>query len=337
MLFRDAVSIIKELKSGKISPIYLLHGEEGFYIDQLTNWIENNLLPEAERSFNQEVLYGKDIDENTIYDYARQFPMMSQYRVIIVKEAQHVKLEEKFEAYVNSPNPTTVLVIAHKGKKIHGRKKYLKTAKDKYVVLESNAIKEYQLGPWIVSYLKNKGYKINNDATALVAEYLGTDLSKLSNELEKLTVNVDASVTIGLKEVEANIGISKDYNVFELQEAIVSKDYGRTFRIVENFQANMKKNPMEVVVGSLFSYFQRLYIVRQNIGQGDAYLSQNAGINPYFLKKTKTQAKSISERGYRNAFKVLSDYDGRTKGVQNRSTSREELLKEMVGKLLLVR
>jgi DNA polymerase-3 subunit delta len=184
--------------------------------------------------------------------------------------------------------------------------------------------------------MKTKGFQIDNKAVELVAEYLGTDLSKLTNELDKLIVNIGEKKKIGLAEVEKNIGISKDYNVFELQEAIASKNVVKTQRIIENFQGNMKRNPIELVIGSLFSYFQKLYILRQNINSNDKELSRLSGVNPYFLKKTKDEATNISLNGYRNVFKILRDYDGRTKGMNNRSTPKEELLKELVGKLLLV-
>jgi len=344
LIYKDSISIIKELKSGQISPIYLLHGEEGFHIDQVSDYIENSILNEGEKAFNQQIIYGQDAHIDTVLDYALQFPMMSQYRVLIVKEAQKMNMKgedggdsDKLLNYIKNPATSTILVIGHKGKKVDGRSKWLKALKEKHIILESNPIRDYQVKPWVEKYLKGKGYDIETRAADLVAEYLGTDLSKVSNELDKLIVNLSSSQKITLKEVDQNIGISKDYNVFELQEALITKDAKKAGRIVSNFQANMKKQPMEMVLGSLFSFYQRLYIVHQNLSQSDAFLTKNAGINPYFLQKSKTQAKSLSTRGFQYAFKILSDYDGRTKGYLNRSTTREELLKEMVGKLMMIR
>jgi len=343
LVFKDDSSLIKEIKSGNISPVYLLHGEESFYIDRLTNYIETHLLPEAEKSFNQQVIYGKDLTLDTVVDYARQFPMMGQYRVLIVKEAQELRMKDekgdenlKFESFLNDPPSTTVLILAHKNKKADGRAKWAKIIKEKHVILESNPIRDFAVRAWIEKYIKSKNLIIKVNAAELVAEYLGTNLSKVANELDKLIVNLEGITEIGLEEVEKNIGISKDYNVFELQDALITKNYEKTYRIVSNFQGNMKRQPMEMILGSLFSFYQRLYIVYQNISQGDAFLTKMAGINPYFLKKTKEQSKSLSERGYGHIFKILKDYDARTKGYKNRSTSREELLKEMVGKLLIV-
>ena len=344
MIFKDSQSILKEIESGKISPIYLLHGEESFHIDKVSEYIENSILNNGEKAFNLQVLYGQDTHIDTVIDYAMQFPMMSQYRVLVVKEAQKIGLKssngsdsEKFIHYIKNPASTTVLVIAHKDKKVDGRSKWLKLIKDQHTVLESNRIRDYQVRPWVENYLKEKGHLIENNASELIAEYLGTDLSTVSNELDKLCVNLTSGQRITLKEVDENIGISKDYNVFELQEALITKNATKAGRIVSNFQANMKRQPMEMILGSLFSFYQRLYIVHQNLKEGDAFLTKNAGISPYFLQKTKTQARSLSTKGYHYAFKILSDYDGRTKGYLNRSTSREELLKEMVGKLMMLR
>ena len=344
MIHKDAVSLISEMKSDKISPVYLLHGEESYHIDQVTNYAETELLPDAEKSFNQQVLYGKESSPDLVVDYARQFPMMGQYRLIILKEAQEMPMKDqkgnenlKFEAYLNNPSPTTILIIAHKNKKADGREKWLKIIKDKYVILESNRVRDFEVKPWIQKYISKAELKIHPTAVDLVAEYLGTDLSKISNELDKLIINLDGVSIIGLEEVERNIGISKDYNVFELQDALITKNYDKAHRIVANFQGNMKRQPMELLVGSLFSFYQRLFIVHQNLSQNDSVLAKTAGVNPYFLNKAKQQARSISQRGYYNIFKIINDYDGRTKGWENRSTSREELLKEMVGKLMLVR
>ncbi|MEE9373789.1 MAG: DNA polymerase III subunit delta [Saprospiraceae bacterium] len=343
MVFKDSTSLIKKIKTGQLGSIYLLHGEEGFYIDQVTEYLENNILNEGEKAFNQQVIYGKDAHVDTVIDYALQYPMMSERRVLIVKEAQGMDVKgidsdsKKFLAYIKKPSPTTLLVISHKNKKVDGRYKWAKLIKDHHDVLESNRIKDYQLKSWIEKYLKAKGHGVENKVTDLVAEYLGTDLSKVSNELNKLIVNLKDGQKISLKEVDEYIGISKDYNVFELQEALITKNSEKVGRIVSNFQANMKRQPMEMVVGSLFSFYQRLFIVHQNLKENDGFLTKNAGINPYFLQKTKEQARSLSTQGFYYVFKIISDYDARTKGYRNRSTTREELLKEMVGKLMMVK
>ena len=343
MIFKDGKSVLKEIKSGNISPVYLLHGEESFHIDEVTDYIENHLLSESEKAFNQQIIYGKDMHIDNVIDYAMQFPMMAERRVLIVKEAQTMETKgkngdsEKFISYIKNPAQTTVLVLAHKNKKADGRSKWFKAIKDHQVILESNRIKDYQVMPWIRNYLKDHGFDIDNNALELVSEYLGSDLSTVTNELDKLKVNLSAGQKISLKEIESNIGISKDYNVFELQDALITKNAKKLGRIVANFQANMKKQPMELIVGSLFSFYQRLFIIHQNLKESDSFLAQNAGVNPYFLKKLRPQAKMLSTRGFHYAFKILSDYDGRTKGFGNRSASREELLKEMVGKLMVIK
>lgn len=337
MIYKEASVLVKKIESGDISPVYLLHGEEGYYIDQMTNYFEEKILSESERAFNLEILYGRTVDSATLVDYARQFPMMSQYRVIIVKEAQDLKIDEKFEAYLTNPTPSTIVVLAHKNKKADGRTNCVKAIKDKYVILDAARIKEWELGNWIGDYLDQKGYTIESKATALIAEYVGSNLSRLTNELDKLIVNLEPKARIGMKEVEENIGISKDYNVFELQDALANKNYTKSHRIVANFQANINREPMEIILGSLFSFYQRLYVVKQNLTRSDNHIAKVAGINPYFVSKSKQQASNVSEKGYYHIFKLLKDYDGRTKGYNNRSTSREELLKELVGKLLLVR
>ena len=236
-----------------------MHGAESYFIDQVVNYVESKILTEAERSFNQTIFYGKDTDHKTVVDNARRFPMMASHQVVILKEAQEMKTLKNLQAYIEKPMDSTILVIAHKHKKFNTNSKFGKLIKSKTVLLESKALYDNQLPAWIESYLKKRKFGIKQEAAILIAEYVGTDLSKVVNELDKLVLNLPAGTNITSKEIEANIGISKEYNVYELQRALGQGDVLKANRIVNYFSANPRRNPLPVVIGSLYGYFSKVY------------------------------------------------------------------------------
>lgn len=329
--------IIKQLKSGNPKPIYFLHGEEPFYIDQIVKVATTAILGEGERDFNQTVVYAKDTPPIDVLDAATRLPMMSERTVVVVREAQEYKKAsqwEVFEKYFESPSPTTVLVFAHKYKKFDKRSRIYKILKKDAVIFESEGVKDYQLGKWIGDYIKAKNYQITDKATALLAEFLGNDLSRISNELEKLFLLIEPGEQINEKHIEKNIGVSKDYNVFELVNAVLEKNAVKANKIVKYFGQNPKATHITIVLANLHTLFSRLFKAHFAGTDDPRKLAALLKIHPYpakelLLNKRKHPARTISKN-----FSLLREYDLLAKGVNNSSTPENELLKELIFKLL---
>jgi DNA polymerase-3 subunit delta len=329
--------IITQIKKKELRPIYFLHGEEPYYIDKIVDYAAKNILNEGERDFNQTVLYAKDTQQIDIIDAASRLPMMSEKQVVIVKEAQDYKKAsqwEIFEKYFESPSPSTVLIFAHKYKKFDKRSKIFKILKKNAIIFESEGLKEYQLAAWIKDYISNKKYQITEKATALIVEFIGNDLSRIANELEKLFILVPNSTQIDEKHIEKHIGISKDYNVFELVNAILVKDVLKANKIVQYFGQNPKATHITAVISNLHTLYQRLFKTHFAKTEDPRQIASLLSIHPYpakelVLNKRKHPAKLISRN-----FSLLREYDLLAKGVGNSATPENELLKELVYKLL---
>ena len=251
--------ILKELKSKQYRPIYFLHGEESYFIDEISHYIEKNVLSESEQAFNQTILYGKDVDHLAILDTARRYPMMSPYQVVLLKEAQDMRTLPELLSYIEKPMESTLFVICYKHKRYNFNSKFGKALKKHAVVFESKPLYDNQVPGWISIYLKSRKLRITPKAAELIAEYLGADLSKVANELDKLAINLPPGTEVNDQHIEANIGISKDYNIFELQRALGQRDVLKANRIINYFAANPRKNPMPVLIGALYSYFSKVY------------------------------------------------------------------------------
>jgi DNA polymerase III subunit delta len=327
--------IIQNLSKKIYHPFYVLMGDEPYFIDQISDYIANNVLPEAEKSFNQTVLYGKDIAIDTIMTVARRFPMMSAYQVVIIKEAQNLKnLEDDLLHYVQNPLPTTILVVCYKYKTIDKRKKFFKVASEKGIVFESKKIYENQLSPWIQNYCGTKGYKIQPQATAMLAEYLGTEISKVANELDKLMILLPQGSNITPSDIEKNIGISKDYNVFELQNALGERDVLRANRIINYFGANPSLNPIPKTIASLFFFFNRLLKYHLVDDKSSNNLVRILGVQPFFVESYVKAAKRYPAKKVVEVISTLREYDLKSKGVGNVSSSVADLQREMIYKIL---
>ncbi|MDB5148482.1 MAG: holA, partial [Mucilaginibacter sp.] len=259
-----AAEILKDLKNRKFKPLYLLHGEEPYFIDLVSNYVEHHVLPEHERGFNQTVAYGKDTDIMTVLNAAKRYPMMADYQVVLVKEAQDMKWGKDDDnkksidpvlSYLENPLPSTILVFCYKYGKFDKRKKTYKAIEKNGLIFESATLYDNKVPAWVEGYVSDKGYKMNQQASAMIAEYLGNDLSKIANELEKLMLNVSAGQEITLKHIQDNIGISKEYNVFELQTALTKKDAYKVNQIINYFESNPKSNTKVLVLGKLNNYF----------------------------------------------------------------------------------
>jgi DNA polymerase-3 subunit delta len=330
----EVIKIINDIKAGNIKPIYFLMGEEPYYIDKLTEYIEQNILQEHERDFNQTVLYGRDVTVEDVISNAKRYPMMADRQVVIVKEAQElVRTIDKIESYVENPQPTTVLVFAYKYKTLDKRKKVTKLLDKHGVVFESKKMYENQVGTWINRVLSGRGYSIEPKATAMLVEFLGNDLSKISNELDKLQIILPKSHTISPKDIEENIGFSKDFNVFELQNALGSKNQVKAYQIAQYFADNPKDNPMVVTTSLVFSYFVKVLKYHGLKDRNPNNVAKVLGVSPFFVKDYDVALRNYPMKKVSTIVATLRDIDVKSKGVGANGLSNGDLLKELLVKV----
>ena len=322
--------IMQDLKAGIYHPVYLLHGAESFFIDSVTSFIEKNALSEAERSFNQEILYGKDADFKTVVDNARQFPMMAERRVVIVKEAQAMRSLKNLISYIEKPSPQTVLVLAHKNKPLDKRTKFGKAVSKSAVILDSKKLYDNQVPGWIAAYASAQKLSIEPQATQMLTEYLGQDLSKIVNEIDKIKINLKEGEVITSKLVQEGVGISRDYNVFELNKALSVWDYPKIMRIIYYFEENAKANPMVMVISNLFGYFTKVAITQQNQKASDSELAKKTGVNPFFVKDYRVAARTFRPAQIKQAFKSLHTADRHSKGMGMKSATPLGIMQQLI-------
>ncbi len=327
--------IIKDLKAKKYAPIYFLMGDESYYIDEVTNYIADNVLTQEEKAFNQTVIYGKDSDITSVILAARRYPMMAQHQVIIVKEAQNFKDIEKLAVYAENPLSSTILVVNYRYKTIDKRKKLFKAIHKNGIVFESKKLYDNQVGTWLTAYLKGKGFNIDPTASQILVEYLGNDLSKIAHEIDKLRIAIGADKkTITIDDIEKNIGISKEYNNFELNKAILQKNVVKANRIIRSFAKNPKDNPIQVTIATLFGYFQKLIAYHYLPDKSKMAVASALKINPYFVTDYTTGARNYSARKVVQVISLLRDYDLRSKGYNSNVSDNGELLKELIFKIM---
>lgn len=330
----EVLKIINDLKAGTIKPIYFLMGEEPYYIDKLTEYIENNILSEDEKGFNQTVIYGRDATIEDIVSNAKRYPMMAERQVVVVREAQELsRTIDKLESYAENPQPTTVLVVAYKYKTLDKRKKLVKLIAKNGVLFESKKLYENQVGTWIQRLLQGRGYSIEPKANAMLVEFLGNDLSRISNELDKLQIILPKGHTITPKDIEYNIGFSKDFNVFELQNAIGSKDQLKAYKIAQYFADNPKDNPLVVTVSLVFGFFVKLLKYHGLKDKDPRAAAPVLGVNPFFMKDYEVAIKNYSMKKVSSIVSSLREIDVKSKGVGANSLSNHDLLKEMLVKI----
>lgn len=327
----EVVKIVNDIKSGSIKPIYFLMGEEPYYIDKLSDYIEENVLTEDEKGFNQTVMYGRDVTIEDIIGTAKRYPMMSERQVVIVKEAQDLsKTIDKLESYAENPMPSTVLVICYKYKTLDKRKKVTKELAKSGIVYESKKLYENQVGEWIKRVLQGKNYGIEPKASAMLVEFLGTDLSKINNELEKLQIILPKGSTINPKHIEENIGFSKDYNNFELINALGSRNQLKAYQIVNYFAENEKANPLVVTTSTVFGFFVKLLKYHGLKDRNPKNVAAVLAVNPYFLKDYDVALKQYPMKKVSQIVGTLRDIDVKSKGVGANAMPNGDLLKEML-------
>ncbi|MFK8298551.1 DNA polymerase III subunit delta [Capnocytophaga cynodegmi] len=331
----EAQKIIDNIKKGNISPIYFLMGEEPYFIDLISDYIQENILSEDEKGFNQMVLYGQDVSVADIINNAKRFPMMAPYQVIIVKEAQNLgNSVEDLVSYVENYTQTTILVICYKYKTLDKRKKLVKALGKNCVLFESKKLYDRDVMNWIPTILKEKGYTIHPQATQMLVEFLGTDLSRIQNEMDKLTLVVSKNTEITPDIIERNIGISKEFNNFELRKAIGEKDEFKAVRIIRYFADNPKDNPIVVTLGTLYSFFQQLLMYHGLTDQTDKNVASVLKINPYFVKEYHIAARNYPMKRVSAIIAGLREIDMKSKGVGAANTSQSDFLKELIINIL---
>lgn len=330
----EVVKIVNDIKAGNIKPIYFLMGEEPYYIDKLTEYMEANLLLEEEKGFNQTVLYGRDVSIDDIVSTAKRYPMMAERQVVIVREAQELSRSiDKLEAYAENPMPTTVLVIAYKYKTLDKRKKLVKFLDKKGLVYESKKLYENQVGDWLKRVLAGKKLNIEPKAAAMLVDFLGTDLSKIANELDKLAIILPQGSTITPELIEENIGFSKDFNVFELRKAIGERNVKKAYQIAQYFADNPKDNPLVLTVGQTFGFFVQLLKYHGLKDRNPKSVASALGINPFFVKEYDVAIKNYPMKKVSQIVASLRDIDVKSKGVGANGLPPGDLMKEMLANI----
>ncbi|NML71458.1 DNA polymerase III subunit delta [Chryseobacterium sp. RP-3-3] len=332
--------ILKNIKNKEVLPIYFFHGEEPYFIDAAVKVLEHDFLEEDEKAFNQTVVYGKDTSYQEILSLARQFPMMGDKQLIIVKEAQDLKFNEEenrvLETYVENPVPSTVLVFAHKHKKLDSRKKAAKALDKAKALFLSESVRDSNLPKWIADECAQLKIKTAPNIAHLLAEYLGNDLSRIANELNKLKIILKEGEMLDGTIVENHIGISKEYNVFELQKALGTKNADAAFRIAHFMGKNPKNNPFVMMLANLYSYFSNVIIYQTMAGQSPQVIASQMGVNPYFIKDYAESARLYPLKHATRVISILREFDMKGKGLGAVNMSEAELIKELVYKIINV-
>lgn len=327
--------IVANIDAGKPKPIYFLMGEEPYYIDKISQYIADNVLTEDEKGFNQMVLYGRDTSVDEVISNAKRFPMMAEHQVVIVKEAQDLsRTIENLTSYVEHPQPTTILVICYKYKKLDKRKKLYKAVQKNGELFESKKLYENQVAEWIRRTLSSKNYRISPKACVLLVEFLGTDLGKINNELTKLALVVPASTEITPELIEQHIGISKDFNNFELKKAIGERDVRKASQILDYFAQNPKDNPFVVTVTLLNTFFTQLLQYHGLKDHSPGNVAKVLGVNPYFVKEYTVAARNYPMRRVSGIISSLRELDLKGKGVGANNMAQSELLKELLTEII---
>ncbi|MGG1923171.1 DNA polymerase III subunit delta [Chryseobacterium sp. NRRL B-14798] len=332
--------ILKNIKNKEVLPIYFFHGEEAYFIDVAVKALEHNFLEEDEKAFNQTVTYGKDTSYQEVLSLARQFPMMGDKQVIIVKEAQDLRFNEEenriLEAYVENPVPSTVLVFAHKHKKLDSRKKAAKALDKAKVLFLSESVKESNLAKWISDECVKLKINTAPNISHLLAEYLGNDLSRIANELNKLKMILKEGEILDGTIVENHIGISKEYNIFELQKALGTKNANAAFKIAHFMGKNPKNNPFVMMLASLYNYFSNVIIYQTMAGQSPQTIASQMGVNPYFIKDYAESARLYPLKHATRVISILREFDMKGKGLGAVNMGEAELIRELVYKIINV-
>lgn len=328
----DYKTIIKEISAGKNKPIYFLHGDEPYFIDVIEKFITKRVIDESAKSFDQSVFYAKDTDLKSVTNASKRFPMMGALQVISVRESQHYKNFDDLIEYAKHPQPQTLLVFAFKGKKLD--KRIQKKLGANVTFFESKKMYDNQLPDWIVNYISSKKLKISVKSALLLSDFLGNDLAKITNEIDKLAISLPENSTISPEIIEENIGISKEYNTFELSAALSARDISKVNKIAAHFGANEKNYPLVVTMSMMYNLFSKIMCCHFAPSSNPDVLATTIGVNKYFIKDYEKGMRNYSKRKLFQIFEILNDYDLKSKGYGNVSATDGDLLKEVVFKIL---
>lgn len=326
--------ILNEWKKKVFKPVYWLEGEEEYYIDKLVDFAEHRILSDSEASFNLTIFYGRDSNWADIVNACRRYPMFSDFQVVLIKEAQHLKEIDKLDSYFQNPLHSTVLVVAYKDKKLDARTKFAKLVKEKAEVLVTKKMYDSALPDWVNKMVNGLGYTITPKANALLVEHIGNDLSRIENEIEKILINVGSRKSITEEDIEQFVGISKEYNIFELQSALANKDMPKAIKIIQYFGANPKVAPMQLVLPSLYAFFSKVYMT-YGVSGADDMIAKQIGVSPFFMKDYLKASKTYGFSGTEKILLLLHQYNLKSIGINSARVEDADLMKELVVKAMM--
>ncbi len=331
----SAEKIIGEWKKGIFKPVYWLEGDEPYFIDQVVHYAEHRILPESEAGFNLTVFYGRDADWTAVVNACRRYPMFAERQVVLLKEAQQMRDIEKLEPYINNPLASTVFVVSYKEKKVDARTRFAKLLKQKGEMLTTKKMYDNQLPEWTSQMVQHHGLTIGQKALLLLVDHIGNDLNRLQNEVEKLAVNLQGRKNITEEDIEEFIGISKEFNVFELQDAVVKKDLPKAVRIIRYFEANPKAAPIQMILSALYNFFSKVFMIFSLPSKDERAVASALGVNPFFAKDYLVAAKNYDFRGTEKILLLLHQYNLRSIGIDDAGTGDSDLMKELVVKIMM--
>ncbi len=330
--------LLKTIREKSLSPVYFLHGKETFYIDELVKHFEQDVLTESEKAFNLTILYGREVDQKKVLDHVRQFPVMAEKQLVILKEAADMRNLGDLEGYVKSPNPHCVFVIVHRNKQLDKRKSFYKALAKHAVLFESKALKEKELPSWIGQYAKSKGVRIEPVAIDMLVELIGSNLGNLSNELDKMMIGMEKGSSVTKDQVLAEIGMSKEFNIFELQSAIARGNAFKVHQIARHFTAHIKEFPLPMLIGVLYNFYSKLYMAAATPNMADDQLAKRLGFSSaWFIQDYKAAIKRYSYNDVERCLSILHQYDLKMKGMGARNPGHQALMLELIDQLLFVR
>jgi DNA polymerase III subunit delta len=330
----SAEHIIRDWKRKIYKPVYWLEGEEEYFINEVMDFAEHQILPEEEKSFNLTIFYGKDADWASVVNACRRYPMFAERQVVLLKEAQQMREIAKLEPYIMQPLGSTIFVVSYKDKKVDGRSKLAKLLKEKGELLSTKKMYDNQLPEWVTELLESRGLTIQQKALALLIDHIGNDLMRIKSEVDKIQINLGNRKMIDEDDVEKYVGISKEYNAFELQIALAKKDLAKALRIIQYFDSNPKAAPIQLVLPTLYSFFSKVYMIFGIPGPDEKTTASVLGVSPFFVKDYLTAAKNYGFAGTENALLLLHHYNLKSLGVGSVNVEDASLLKELVAKLL---
>src|SRR5262245_53195768 len=329
-----ANSIISDWKKGTYKSVYWLEGEEEYFIDRVMKNAENIILSESETGFNLSVFYGKDADWASVINACRRYPMFAERQVVLLKEAQQMRDIERLEAYIENPLASTIFVVSYKEKKVDGRTRLAKLLKEKGVVLTTKKLYDNQLPEWTEELVESKELTISQKALMLLVDHIGNDLSRIENEIDKIAINLEKRKGITETDVEQYVGVSKDFNVFELQAALATKNLSKAIQIIQYFEANPKAAPIQLILPSLYTYFSKVFMIYGLSTRDEKTIASSLGINPFFIKDYVRTTAVYSYADVEKLLLLLSDYNLKSIGINSSGTADASLLKEMVVKMM---